>query len=287
MRNPVFSLADMISGFAVDDVLFADAYQASADGERALMKTCIARLHDWYGPRKDTAGQVGTSWRGGFDSLRRFEPVDFALVLFDEALVSPARLLAALTPAAACGVGQILAVRVGGKGAWARSLLTGMELAGQELVADMPRKRVVGLLEELAALGASGAVVDLCAERVACPEASRIACFRPFFDGAAAVFLVDEAAFDLDALAFAHPDAAFTVFGADASLPAGFVRGGDSSEAFLDAVRDVAFAPASLTGKALDRARLVLGPGQEGCWVWPGLHPEFFLFHRTAWTIGD
>jgi hypothetical protein len=287
MPDPVLSLSDLIGESLVDDALFAAAYGESSDRERALMKTCIARLYDWYGPRKDTAREVAERWRGGFASVRRSAPVDFALVLFDETFVSPARLLAALVPAAACGVGNVLAVRVDGGADWARPLLTAMELAGQELVADLTGEGVSALLRDLADAGANGAVVDLVGRSGLCDGWSGVAVHAPAFDRSAALFLDGRDTFDLDALAFSHPDTAFTAFGADVPLPDGFVRGGEGFPAFLDAVKDAAFVPADRIGETLSRARLVLGPGQEGCWVWPELHPGFFLFHRTAWTIGD
>jgi hypothetical protein len=287
MPDPVLSLPDLIGESLVDDALFAAAYGESSDGERALMKTCIARLYDWYGPRKDTACEVARRWRGGFSSVGRAAPADVALVLFDEAFVSPARLLAALVPAIACGVQNVLAVRMDGRGDWANPLLTAMELAGQELVADLTGEGLQGVLDNLAEAGASVAVVDLAGRPGLRAGRSRVAVHRPALDRDIVLFSDDREPFDLDALAFVHPDTAFTVFGADVLLPDGFVRGGGDFPAFLDAVRDVAFVPADRIGDTLDRARLVFGPGQEGCWVWPELHPEFFLFHRTAWTIGD
>jgi hypothetical protein len=287
MPDPVLSLPDLIGESLVDDALFAAAYGESSDGERALMKTCIARLYDWYGPRKDTACEVARRWRGGFASVGRSGPVDCALILFDGAFVSPARLLAALVPAIACGVPDVLAVRVDGRGGWARPLLTAMELAGQEMVADLAGEGLRGLLDDLVEAGASVAVVDLAGRPGLRAGRSRVAVHRPAFDPNIVLFSDDREPFDLDALAFTHPDIAFTAFGADVPLPDGFVRGGGDFPAFLNAVRDVAFVPADRIGDTLGRARLALGPGQEGCWVWPELHPDFFLFHRTAWTIGD
>ncbi|WP_338666652.1 hypothetical protein [Pseudodesulfovibrio methanolicus] len=287
MPDPALSLPDLIGESLVDDALFAAAYEESSDRERALMKTCIARLYDWYGPRKDTACEVARRWRGGFSSVARVAPADCALVLFDDSFVSPARLLAALVPAIACGVPNVLAVRVDGRGKWPRALLTAMELAGQELVADLTGEGVFHLLDDLAGAGASVAVVDLAGRPGLRAGRSRVAVHRPAFDRSAVLFSDDREPFDLDALAFVHPDIAFTAFGADVPLPGGFVRGGADFPAFLDAVRDAAFVPSDRIGDALDRARLVFGPGQEGGWVWPELHPGFFLFHRTAWTIGD
>ncbi|MGE4422669.1 MAG: hypothetical protein AB7D39_10260 [Pseudodesulfovibrio sp.] len=287
MSDSALSLPDLIGESLVDDALFAAAYEESTDGERALMKTCIARLYDWYGPRKDTAREVAERWRGGFASVRRSAPVDFALVLFDGTFASPARLLAALVPAMACGVQNVLAVRMDGGEDWAHPLLTAMELAGQELVADLTGEGVSSLLRNLSDAGASVAVIDFAGRPGLCEGRSRVAVHSPAFDRSAVLFLDDGETFDLDALAFIHPDTAFTAFGADVPLPDGFVRGDGGFSAFLDAVRDVAFVPADRANDTLGRARLVLAPGQEGCWVWPELHPEFFLFHCTAWTIGD
>ena len=286
MPDPVFSLSDMIGDSLVDDALFAQAYEESTDRERALMKTCIARLYDWYGPRKDTVREDARQWRGGFASIRRSAPVDFALVLFDQTLASPARLLAGLVPAVACGVPNILAVRLDG-GDWQRPLLTAMELAGQELVADLTGDDLGGLLRELGDAGASGAVVDLAGRPGLFTGRDRLAVHSPAFGREAAVFLDGETTFDLDALALTHPDTAFTAFGANVPLPGGFRRGGEELPDFLDAVREVAYVPDNLIGRTLGRARLAMAPGQEGCWVWPELLPDFFLFHRIAWTIGD
>ncbi|MGE4194743.1 MAG: hypothetical protein AB7E51_15255 [Pseudodesulfovibrio sp.] len=287
MPKQVFSFPDSLDGFLVDDELFARAYGESADRERAWMKTCIARLYEWYGPRRDRAGRIAESWRSGLESVRAHEPVDFAVVLIGGGFASPARLLASLVPSLACGVEHVLVVRVDGEGDFPSSLLTGMELAGQELVAAMGKDDVLSLLRTLAEAGRSGAVVDLAGLDDPCPEQGRVAWYRPVLDGKAAVFMEDGATFDLEALAFSHPGSEFVLYGADVDLPAGFVRGGGGEASFLNAVTDVAYAPFALAGEALEAARLVLGPGQEGCWVWPGLHPEFFLFHRTSWTLGD
>ena len=49
---------------------------------------------------------------------------------------------------------------------------------------------------------------------------------------------------------------------------------------------DVAYLPAERMDAATSRARLLLGPGQEGCWFWPDLHPDHFQSHCIAWTSG-
>jgi hypothetical protein len=291
MKDARFSFPDWINELVPDDELFAMAYEDIADHNRALMKTCIARLYDWYGPRKDISGSSTRMWRSGFESKTAYDAVDFAVVLFDGSLLSPARLLSALVPALAGGVKNVLAARVAG-GPWRKAVLTGLELAGQELVVDVSEAQARRLFNELRDTGLTGAVTVL-GPRAAViktselQSASRISFWRPRFTRAAAIWMEDAHTFDLEALAFAHPDIVFSVFGANTALPAdNFSYEGDSFDDFLEAIIDVAYLPAARMDLALAKAKVVLGPGQEGCWVWPDLHPELFQFHSTAWTIG-
>ena len=290
MQRTTCEFPEWINEFVVEDELFARAYESVSSHLRALLKTGIARLFEWYGPSRRVAGRETVSWRGGFDSVQDSTPADYAVVVFDSNLTSSARLLAAVVPALARGVRTVLAVRLDG-GEWPRAMLTGLELAGQDLAVDLSADQVKGLLEELDASGANGVVLGVeLAQGV----------FRSFrfptrsidficlkCDRDAVVWMDDDEPFDLDALAFAQPDLSFAVHGAAPKLPsAGFQCGQNDFQGFLDSIREVAYAPASRVDEALNRAWLVLGPGQEGCWVWPQLRPEHFLFHSTAWTIG-
>lgn len=287
MRKPECAFPDGTSEFLVDDTLFARAYQETPDHCRALLKTCIARLYEWYGPSRTSGGLTEASWRSGFDSIRCHAPVDYCLVLFDETLRSPSRLLAGVVPAMACGVDHLLAVRVGASGEWEQPILTGLELAGQELAADMDAAAVTRLLDDLDDSGCTGAVVDLTADGGLRPERSGPAWYRPTPVSSTNVWMEEGDLFDLEALAFAQPDLDFTVHGCVGDLPQGsFLCGTNDLEHVLANLTNVAYLPASLAKAGLDRAELVLGPGQEGCWAWPGLTPEFFQIHRIAWTIG-
>ncbi|MCJ2163662.1 hypothetical protein [Pseudodesulfovibrio sp. S3] len=283
----MFGFPDRINEFVVDDTLFAHAYENTPDQKRALLKTCIARLYDCYGPRKDRSVQVSTNWRGGFNTVCRHEPVDFAVLLFDDTLLSSTRLLAGLVPAVACGVENILAVRMGGSAPWPPPVLAGLELAGQELVVDMDAGQWAELMHELCASGHSGVVIDLVEDGNHFSADGCVSGYCPKLSRTAVVWMDEGHLVDLDVLAFAHPDVAFTVYGANLPLPKGnFVYGGDNVQMFLEGIVDVAYAPVSLTEEALKSAKLVLGPGQEECWVWPDLHSEHFQLHRTALTLG-
>lgn len=291
MKHVPFSFPDWLTELIPDDELFARAYEDISDQRRALMKTNIARLYDWYGPRKDTLGASIRHWHSGFESKQVYSAVDFAVVLFDGSLLSPARLLAALVPALAGGVKNVLAARVSG-GPWRKAVLTGLELAGQELVVDVNEVQARRLFDELRNSNHTGAVTVLGPKAAVIKTselqaASRISFWRPRFSRAAVVWMDDESTFDLEALAFVHPDIVFSVFGAEPELPAdNFSYEGDGFDDFLNAIMDVAYLPAERMDQALAKAKVVLGPGQEGCWVWPDLHPEHFQFHSTAWTIG-
>ncbi|CCH47560.1 hypothetical protein [Pseudodesulfovibrio piezophilus] len=292
MKHTSFSFPDWINDFIPADELFAQAYDGIADTQRAWMKTAIARLFDWYGPRKDTSGHVTRIWDAGFKTRTAYEVVDFAVVLFDGSLQSPARLLAALVPALAGGVKNVLAIRVSAQPPWREALLTGLELAGQELVVDMTDVQVRRLFNELRDSNHTGAVTVLGPKAAVIKSselqaASRLSFWRPRFSRAATVWMDKTAPFDLETLAFIHPDIIFSVFGAECEMPTdNFSYEGADFGDCLNALIDVAYLPDARLPDALNRAKLILGPGQEGCWIWPDLHPEHFQFHTTAWTLG-
>lgn len=293
MKRAFFSFPDWINELVPDDALFARAYDDISDQQRSWMKTSIARLYDCYGPRKDISGQSIRMWAAGFETKTVYEAVDFAVVLFDGSLLSPARLLAALVPALAGGVKNILAARVSSGGPWRKAVLTGLELAGQELVIDMTDVQARRLFNELRDSNRTGAVTVLGPKAAVIKSselqaASRISFWRPRFSRAASVWMDEDNPFDLETLAFIHPDIIFSVFGAETELPAdNFSYEGGSFEDCLNAITEVAYLPENRMAQGLKKAKLVLGPGQEGCWIWPDLHPEHFQFHTTAWTTGD
>lgn len=292
MKQSQFGFPEWLFEFVPEDELFAIAYEDVGEQSRAWMKTCIARLFDWYGPRKDVGGEEIRRWQSGLVSRTAHAPVDFSVVLFDDNLLSPARLLAALVPALAGGVKQVVAARINTGTPWRKAVLTGLELAGQELVLDLDDAQARKLLGELRESQHTGAVTVLGPRAAAIVAgemrtASRMSFWRPRFSRFATVWMEDETTFDLDVLAFIHPDMIFQVFGADVELPDNnFSHEGTEFDACLEAMTDVAYLPAERMDAAMSSARLLLGPGQEGCWFWPDLHPDHFQSHCTAWTTG-
>ncbi|BCS86969.1 hypothetical protein [Pseudodesulfovibrio sediminis] len=288
MQKTEFQFPEFINELVVDDTLFARAYQNSVDQDRAVLKTCIAGLYDWYGPRKQTAQRSTQVWRSGLESTLHTTPVDCTIILFDASLCSPTRLLAALVPAVACGVRNVLVARIGDEDSpWPEAILTGLELAGLELAVNMTGDQLDELLESVQHGGGTGRVIDFREDALQCATAGNIMVMCPRFDSVGAIWLDERTGLDLDAVAFAHPDMTFSVFGAEVPLPNDrFSYCSANMDDFLATPCTVAFTQTFSLDMVPTSSQLVLGPGLEGSWILPELHPEFFESHRIFWTTG-
>jgi hypothetical protein len=92
---------------------------------------------------------------------------------------------------------------------------------------------------------------------------------------------------DYQAIGAAHPGLDVTVWGPGrGSAPERWRSGQGEWESFLAAGGDVLYVPGQGVREALSRAPLVLTPGQEGCWVFPGLGPADFVRTHAAWSEG-
>lgn len=294
MQYSYFSFPDWLNSHIPDDQLFAQAYQSIPDTRRALMKTAIARLYDWYGPQKVIQQEVTQQWTSGLGSTVRFGAVDFAVLLFDTTILSSARVLAALIPAISSGVKNVLAVRIDDEATpWDSALLTGFELAGQEMLVSLTSAHVRRLFFELRDCGATGGVTVLGPQAAGVKlselqAASGMEFWRPRYTRAASVWMDGSSTFDLEALAFTHPDVQFAVFGTEVDFPSDkFQYGSGEFDEFLSSILNVAYVPDNHVQTTLRHAKLVLGPGQEGCWLWNDLHASHFQRHCTSWTLGE
>ncbi len=269
-----------------DEALFVEAYDQATPRRRAWMKTCISRLHAWCGEELSTAGDRRTKWKQGFSSREFVRPLDWALVLLGPAEASPVRVLAAGLPALFAGVADVSVVRVGEQGLpWAPDLLAALELAGLETVACLEAEKLGQLIEESSG---HGAVVSL---GPAAPKGLVAHGFwsprRPTSVGV--WFDSNEIPPDLERLAWAHPDIPIEVWSTTGTpkLPRGLkARTGDFKE-FLGAGHFAAVAPQRLANTAQEHFPLVLGPGSEGCWLWPGLDMGFFQYRSVFWTTNE
>jgi hypothetical protein len=264
----------------VADAVFGRAYASVSERERALLKTALVRSWEWSAPSEVVFRRTETLLRSGLCAVTRSAPRPALALFFDAAETSPARLLAALVPALAAGVPEVLAVRLGGRGHAPAALLTALELAGVERLAQLPKDQGPRLLGHLAQNAPSCAVLAL--GEVACVRAA----WRGRLDRPLGLWLDRPGDLDLEALAFAQPDAVLEAWGPGArGLAAPVVRRSGSFETFLRQNYPAVYAPGSRREACLGRVPLVLGPGCESCWLWPDLEPGRFLATSTAWGL--
>lgn len=284
----------------LDDAAFAAAYARVGDRQRAWIKTGLAALYAACGgPAPLAAGREACL---GHDVRlwQRETPLDFVLVACAAPFASPARLAAAVLPALCARVPEVAAVRVGG--AWPKPLLTTLELCGVESAFRLSRRDFAGLGPVLAARGRTGSargrtesargrtesargfgalvLLDgLAAPRELPPEVVPL-CART--GGKVGVFPEDGAAFDWEALAFAQPDLTKCVHGGACPDREGFVPAAGTLAEAVDLGYAAVYAAESRREAGLVAAPLVLGPGRETLWIWPGITPGTFRRRRVA-----
>ncbi len=271
---------DWLDEILVPDESFAAAYDSIDDVRRAELKLAVARLAACFGELPAGSETMTRSMRQGFQLHENRRCADFAVIVWDENIAGPTRLLAALMPAILAGVPRILACRARNnsqKRAFPAALLTALELAGQELTADCAPEQIHDLVRHLGNAcrrGLTGRMVVL----------------------GHADFAADMSRLALDASIPVRPLAHPVRIGIDgAGLPREYADAPHGMLAF--AQPDAEIAPAGEAGRArphavlcapdavpawLSRCPLVLTPGHESCWLWPDLSPDFFLDHSFA-----
>ncbi|SBV97474.1 conserved hypothetical protein [uncultured delta proteobacterium] len=251
----------------VADAAFAAAYDALAPEERAAVKTAIARMAAVHGTEDAVSGRCSRVMRQGFRLHAASRPAPWAVVLWDEAYAGPTRVLAALVPAMLAGVPDILACRVRRDGApFPQPLLAALELAGQELVMDASPEDAAGFVTRCCEADPRGRLVLLGRDPVF-ETISRLAAERgtPVLRYAAPVRIGIPAGSVArpapgDGLCFAQPDADLISFEGEAS-PGAFAA---------------IFCAEGSAAEYLEAAPLVLCPGNEAYWAWPGLGRDFY-----------
>ncbi len=263
----------------VADAAFAAAYDAVGAPRRAELKLALARLAACLGEIPAGVDVSSRAMRQGFHLMEARRTADFTVIFWDAPYAGPTRILAALMPAILAGVPHILACRVraaGDAAPFPAPVLAALELASQELTADISPDQARDLMRHCGALrraGQAGRAVFLGAavfaadmERLALEEGIPAQAFAgPVTIGVAgsdppagtAAFREGKTG---GILGFAHPDARFVPADAETAGP-------------FDAV----FCAEGTVDKWLSRCPLTLAPGHEACWIWPGLTPEFFM----------
>jgi hypothetical protein len=280
----------------IPDERFAEAYAEVADQRRALLKTCIARLWEWFGPCRASEELAVRRWRQGFVSRTSTRPRAACAVFFPPS-VGPAALLAALVPARALGVGEVLAVCCGGEPPAAPVLtapvLTALELAGVEDALLLPPESASRLASLLAGTECCnvvlGEALDGSSHSCSSWRAPHPRSVGVWLEGGATDENPDPDP-DLDALAFAHPDAGLLVMGESEQPPlscavlpvnARYVSG--TFEDFLAIGFHGVVVPQGRLEAASQRQSLTLAAGQESCWLHAGLTADHFRIKRHAW----
>lgn len=256
---------DWIFESQVDDDLFGEAYESTPPHLRAWLKKTIAQL--WL--TENAGGPVEKNkhliWNSGFSLNVQKDLADAVILVLDSGTVSPVRVLGALVPALVSGIKNILAVNVS-SAEIPSSILAAFELSGQENVVSGNVEFLSDIINHLKEIKAFSVILDLRAHPQKmddspyirywkCPQISKILLCAEITDEISEI------------VTFAHPDIEL-------------IEGGFSeAENFYAAiVPDTKKLGNCISG-------LVLGSGQEGCWMWLDLHES--LFTKISYTITD
>ncbi|MDR1855592.1 MAG: hypothetical protein LBR22_00295 [Desulfovibrio sp.] len=255
----------------VDDGLVAEAYDATPAGCRAALKTGLALAFLHFGQQPKRVLEERTEPELGFWRHVADDPAPWAMVAFPCDYTAAARIAAACVPALLAGVPLVGAASIGGPPS--TQALAALELSGVEDILQLDVAGLCALLEE--AQPGNGRLVLLHAgELESCAHAARILNLPCHQERRPPILAIpDPAAFDLEALGFAH-GAALT----PALEPAHPVA---PDAVFIAEAGAKTLCRASRHGPH-DTARLALCPGTEGFWLHQGLGPAFFRTRRRA-----
>ena len=259
---------EWLQTYLADDEAFAAAYGVVTARERAHLKLCIARLTAVFPAAATAEDSRSEVFRQGFRRYLRVCPADWMIVYCSARCAGPTRLLASLVPALAAGVESVAVCRVmdgSGTQGWPPFFLTALELAGVETVVTLPPNKAAHLARQLATSGKRGRVILM-------GDAAMDALSGIFRAGNVPVeHLTDTVTIGIDTdglppewiapeygvLRRMHPDATL----APVSDLAGY---------------DAVFCAREAVAAWVEQCRLVISPGHEAFWLWPGLGTTFF-----------
>lgn len=278
---------EWLEAYGVEERELDEAYAALSQTERALLKKTIAQLFAFYGEHHIRERRLETHWSEGLASIEQWRPAPWAFACIAPDMASPAQLLAAILPPVSLGVEHCLVARTSVASPWPAALLCALELAGIERVYSLPKEHLPHLLAHLMEQAPSGVALGLgeCGLPRLEGKGPRFVALRP--PRSVALWSDGSVSWDLQAISFAHPRLRL-IQQESGEAPLSFETGpgSDAWSAFVNQDVDGLFVPAGLMPSALQHHRLVLGPGQEACWVWPDLTRDVFLERRLAWFEG-
>lgn len=284
-----FSLFNRLESHLLNDDVLGQAYESVSAEQRALLKTAIARLWEWYGPSRIASCSRELEMRGGFHARETRKPVDFAMIVCGEDSAAPSQVLAAVVPAVAAGVEDVIAIKVGRDG-WTKAQLTALELAGIEAIAELGVDEAAALIKDVHSSVDTGSLILLdTPENLAVTAQSSTIRTLVVRDATAVAFHdPSSAAPDLERLAFGQAGVPVTVFGETPVIDfSGFSCENKSLDVLMKADARVAFVPDEYHSQALERFRVVFGPGHEACWLWSEITTDMFEDSRVSWATGE
>ncbi len=274
-------LPEWLADKAVDDELFAHAYESCSNAQRGWLKKTIS-LH--FALAGEAPAQYSLQMefpRLGVRSACFKHPADWCVLLLPQDVASPVRALAAVVPAMLAGVRELIVVRqtrddVAPGPEWPAGLLVGLELAGVRRIFDLSPQETAELLQRLLEGECSGRILmldtgkdlsDVVSDRIR--KARQVRSWigvRPHIGVCRRQSETVAGPGDTleSVLAWAHPD-----------VTPVFCPEGLSSVSTAD--YDALLVAADDLEKVRENAVIVLGPGVEGCWFWPDLDRDFFL----------
>ncbi len=282
-------IIDPIRQYAVSDDLFASAYESLNDLQRGWLKKCIAQLCDWYhNPTQDCISHECV-WRTGFYSLSTTQPRRWALILVNQNLPSPSQVLAASLPPMLAGVYEIFVIIVNDQDDSNLGTLTALELSGIENVFHCPFSEIAKFIGSLMGTQEPGVVISLGANALLADHL-RSYLLSPIIrfvhlNPPKKMALWNEGSQDwhFEVLEFIHPGMIFEIWGEDnVYLPPYWSLATGDWFQFLDQGYDTLYVPSGSIREASRYASMVLGPGQESCWLWPGFCLDVCYSERVA-----
>ena len=289
---PQTLLPDWIDRYLVTDRQFEAAFAGVSLQQKSKLKKCIASLHAWYGQARIRANLAQTDHRQGLQAVSIQKPREWTLIRLDPDAASPALVLATVLPLVLAGVREVIVCKDQAGTPFPAALLAALELSGLETVLDCPGQAAQELCEELSTVSSCGAVVSLSESGQAVTGASQrlraggnipeYALTGPATGG---LWIDDPAQWDFESLQFAHPNLKMRLWSENAwSLPVSWPQTQGSLEDLKQEGYDVLFLPEERCNTAAGWAPLILGPGQEGSFVWPGFCLEICYSTHVAWT---
>ncbi len=279
-------LFDPIADCLVAEEEFDRAFSCLEAVPRAWIKKNIAQLHTIYSSSSQGWYLQERTWPQGFWTREEVSPVAQVAVSFPYTFNSPAQLVAAVVPPLSLGVQRCCALRVGAGGEpWPHEVLGALELSGVEEVYDTSAEKFREWMESVGADPQLGLVFleDFswlgnleCGNFVRLPGVETLG-----------VWFQHDLQWDLVAIRSAHPRARI-ICG-----PSEVVEESADCESLHESWSDIMsqapnglYIPESMFDLATPHCSRILGPGQEGCWIWPELKIDTFQ-RRISLLAGD